>query len=526
MRVKAGLDFGTTTSTLSFLEKGKLTPFRYGGDTGRGTPYVPTAVAYYEDDLQIGQFALDYSEDATLHRFFKMALPRDPLPTDTHTAQELTADFIGELIKGISPARDSLSNQSTNALSFQEFVRHEIEFLVVSVPHIWEREAVRGRQRLETVVREVLSLDSIKLISEPVAAAAYFSYSYKQAKNEDYRGNLLVCDMGGGTFDVTLCRLKPNHVEVVQNDGSGVDGQGTAGMFFDHSLISLCFGNDIDERELVALVLELDKQKNTPSRETNLKNSLKWKNTNRNIYSLKHAGTSQDINLGLIEQAFAPIRQAIFAVLKRLQTAAEKSKEQIDKIILVGGFSRFPLVQQSICEFFGEDLFGQRERVDLASFAADNFATDNIAYAISFGACLVANGVVTVSEKYQHTIGIMVTDAYGHDIALPLIVAGNDRDQLLSTQFGSINEREMFTLSRPTLDVEVFIRKSGDVEKESIVRTVKIEVPHFSPTNAWTLGARVDYSKEPFLTIKDREFNETREISMARRFPELLESLE
>jgi molecular chaperone DnaK len=523
MLVKAGLDFGTTTSTLSFIEEGKLTPFRYGGDTGRGTPYVPTAIAYFEDDLQIGQFALDYSEDATLHRFFKMALPRDPLPTDKHTAQELTADFIGELIKGISPARGSLSQQSPNALSFQEFVRHEIESLVVSVPHIWEREAVRGRQRLETVVREVLSLSSIKLISEPVAAAAYFSYSYKQANEEDYRGNLLVCDMGGGTFDVTLCRLKPNHVEVVQNDGSGVDGQGAAGMFFDRSLITLCFGNDIDERELVELLLELDKQKNTPLREKNLERSLKGKNTILPIYSLKHAGTSQNIKLDLIEQAFAPIREEIFAVLKRLQTAVGESKERIDKIILVGGFSRFPLVQQAICEFFGEDLFGQRQRVDLESFGADN-----IAYAISFGACLVANSVVTVSEKYQHTIGIMVTDAYGHDIAVPLVIAGNDRDQLLSPQFGSINERELltFTLSRPTLDVEVFIRKSGDLERESIVQTVKIEVAHFSPTNAWTLGARVDYSKEPFLTIKDREFNETREISLARLFPELLENLE
>jgi molecular chaperone DnaK len=523
MYVKAGLDFGTTTSTLSFMDEGKLTPFRYGGDTGRGTPYVPTAVAYYEDDLQIGQFALDYSEDATIHRFFKMALPRDPLPTDTRTAQELTADFIGELIKGTSPARSSLRDQPTNALSFQEFVRHEIESLVVSVPHIWEREAVRGRQRLETVVREVLSLNSIKLISEPVAAAAYFSYSYQQAYKKDYRGNLLVCDMGGGTFDVTLCRLKPNHVEVLQNDGSGVDGQGAAGMFFDRSLISLYFGSDINERELVALLLELDNQKNTPIRENNLKRSLERKNTILPIYTLKHESTRQNIKLDFIEQAFAPIRQEIFAVLKRLQTAADESKERIDKIILVGGFSRFPLVQQSICEFFGEDLFGKRERVDLESFGADN-----IAYAISFGACLVANGVVTVSEKYQHTIGIMVTDAYGHDIAVPLVVAGNDRDQLLTPQFGSINEREMltFTLSRPTLDVEVFIRKSGDVEKESVVRSVQIEVPHFSRTNAWTLGARVDYSKEPFLTIKDREFNETKEISMSGFFPELVVNLE
>ena len=523
MLVKAGLDFGTTTSTLSFMEEGRLTPFRYGGDMGRSTPYVPTAVAYFEDDLQIGQFALDYCEDATLYRFFKMALPRDPLPTDTRTAQELTADFIGELIKGISPARTSLADQPINDLSFQEFVRHEIDSLVVSVPHIWEREAVRGRQRLETVVREVLNLDSIKLISEPVAAAAYFSYSYKQANEKDYRGNLLVCDMGGGTFDVTLCRLKPNHVEVIQNDGSGIDGHGAAGIFFDRSLISLCFGDDIDEREFVALLLELDKQKNTPLREKNLERSLKGKNNNLTIYSMKYAGTSQSVRLDLIEQAFSPIREEIFAVLKRLQTAADESKERIDKIILVGGFSRFPLVQQSICEFFGEELFGQRERVDLESFAADN-----IAYAISFGACLVANGVVTVSEKYPHTIGVMVTDAYGHDFALPLVIAGRDRDQLLTPQFGSVNEREMLTfkLSRPSLELEVFIRKSGNLETDTVVRPVKIEAPHFSHTNAWTLGARVDYSKEPFLTIKDQEFNETREISMAGLFPELLENLE
>jgi molecular chaperone DnaK len=523
MRVKAGLDFGTTTSTLSFMEDGRLTAFRYGGDAGRGTQYVPTAVAYFTNDIQIGQFALDFAEDATLHRFFKLALPRDPSPADKHTAEELTADFIGELIKGISPGRGNLSDQPINDLSFQEFVHHEIESLVVSVPHIWEREAVRGRQRLEKVVRQVLELDSIKLISEPVAAAAYFSYSYKQANNKDYRGNLLVCDMGGGTFDVTLCRLKPNHVEVIQNDGSGGDGHGAAGMFFDRTLINLFFGDNIDERELVELLVKLDGQKQTPRRETILKVSLKSKNASLPIYTLDHAGAKHHIRLDLIEQAFVPIRQEIFSVLQRLQTAAGELKEQIDRIVLVGGFSMFPLVQQAICEFFGEDLFGERRRVDLESFGLAN-----IAFAISYGACLVANGVVTVSEKYPHTIGVMVTDAYGHDLALPLVIAGHDRDQLLSPQFGSLNEREMLTfkLSRPSMEVEVFIRTAGNLESDTIVRPVKIEVPHFSHTNAWTLGARVDYSKEPFLTIKDQEFNETREISMARLFPELLENLE
>lgn len=519
MRVKAGLDFGTTTSTLSFMEDGRLTAFRYGGEAGRGTQYVPTAVAYFPDDIDIGHFALACSEEATLHRFFKMALPRESLPSDKPTAQELTADFIGELIKGTSPARANVSDQPTNPFAFQ----HEIESLVVSVPHIWEREAVRGRERLESVVREVLDLDSIKLISEPVAAAAFFSYSYKQANNKDYRGNLLVCDMGGGTFDVTLCRLKPNHVEVIQNDGSGVDGQGAAGLLFDRTLISLCLGNDIGERELGALLRQLDEQKQLPHREKNLKRSLTSKSNLLPIYTLTYAGTERNIRLDLIEQAFVPIREEIFSVLTRLQTAAGEAKEQIDKIILVGGFSRFPLVQQAICEFFGEDMSGERKRVDLESFGADN-----IAFAISYGACLVANDIVSVSEKYPHTIGVIVTDAYGHDIALPLVVAGRYRDQLASTQFGSINEREMltFTLSRPSLEVEVFVRKSDGLKDDTIVRPVKIEVPHFSRTNAWTLGARVDYSKEPFLTVKDQEFNETKEISIATLFPELLESLE
>lgn len=524
MRVKAGLDFGTTTSTLSFMEDGTLRPFRYGGDTGRGTPYVPTAIAYFEDDLQIGQFALDYSEDATLHRFFKMALPRDPLPNEARTAQQLTADFIGELIKGTSPARAALPEQPTNALSFHEFAHHEIESLVVSVPHIWEREAVRGRQRLETVVREVLNLTSIKLISEPVAAAAYFSYSYKQANHTDYRGNLLVCDMGGGTFDVTLCRLKPNHVEVLQNDGSGVDGQGSAGVHFDRSLISLCFGNDIEEREVVGLLLDLDKQKNNPNSEKNLLKSLKGNSNRLPIYTLKHAGQSKILRLDLIERAFEPIRREVSAVLKRLQTAANEAKEQIGKVILVGGFSRFPLVQQAICEFFGEDLFGQQlKQVDLESFGPDN-----IAFAISFGACLVANDRVTVSEKYQHTIGIMVTDSSGLDIPLPLVIAGNDLDKLLSPQFGSVDEKQslIFGLLRPRLDVEVFIRESGGSEGERLVRSLQIEVPNFSSTNAWMLGARIDYSKEPFLTIKDQEAGETREFSLRSLFPELAESLE
>jgi len=518
MSVKAGLDFGTTTSIFSYMEGDELKTFKYGGETGGGEIYVPTAVAYDDNEINIGQYAVSgMSEEARLFRYFKMQLPletRDinPLP------EALTADFIGELIRGRSPSRELLpALEKINEFAFEPFSDRRVESLVVSVPEVWKDATAHGRQKLQQVIREVLQLPLVQLISEPVAAAAYFSHIYKKKKSESFQGNLLVCDMGGGSFDVTLCRMRDKRVQVLFNDGNGKNGLGIAGMHFDRRIIENCFGGALDVKTLDAQLFDLDRQKKSPGSQKRLAEQMKGKNLLAPIYTLRCKEEPAYVKINEIRAAFETVKTEISDVLTRITGAARQKNEPVDKVILVGGFSRFPLVQQAIGEFFGEDISAGGKLIDLKIFKPDE-----IAFAISFGASLIANEVIDVTEKYEYTVGIVVTTAGGEDIELELIKAGGNLEKLSETKFclRENGQERAFGVKSRTIEPEIFIRLA---DEQKITRRLSLpNIPNFHEKNRWHIGARVDFSKIPFLVIRDEQKNEEKEYPLSDLIPEII----
>src|SRR5262249_44062095 len=91
-----------------------------------------------------------------------------------------------------------------------------ITSLVVAAPEAWHRSPGHaGPQTLRQIFLDDLSLPLATISSEPVCAAAYFAYRYQQSEGDSFIGNLLVCDVGGETFKVTLCRLCGPYIEVL-----------------------------------------------------------------------------------------------------------------------------------------------------------------------------------------------------------------------------------------------------------------------------------------------------------------------
>lgn len=522
MGIRAGLDFGTTTSIFSYMndvEDDKPKSFRYGGETGHGEIYVPTTVAYDDERVYIGQYAASGEfDEARLFRYFKMQLPLETADVKP-TPEELTADFIGELIKGHSPARErrAATMEKINEFAFEPLSGLEVESLVVSVPQVWNDPAARGRQKLQQIVRDVLQLPLDQLISEPVAAAAYFSYRYQKKNGEPFTGNLLVCDMGGGSFDVSLCRMREKRVQVLFNDGNGKHGLGIAGTHFDKQLIKNCFGKSLDERTLDKLMFDLYRQKKGIGVPEKLLAQLHGKKLTSPVYTLFCNGKTVSVKIDEIRAAFEPVKNEIIAVLERITEAARQKNETIDKIILVGGFSRFALVQQTIGEFFDEDIFSGGKLIDLKFFNSDE-----IAFAISYGACLIANHVIDVTEKYEYSVGIVVMTAAGEDIELELIKAGNNLEKLSETKFCLRKNglKRTFAANRHTIEPDIFIRLD---DKQKFVRRLSLqEIPNFHEKNNWHIGAKVDFSQIPFLVIRDVEKNEEKEYPLSELIPDII----
>jgi molecular chaperone DnaK len=96
-----------------------------------------------------------------------------------------------------------------------------IQKIVITVPEIWVREGRHAaRESLKKIGTDLLQLP-VKLLSEPVAAAAYFVHQFKTQEGRYFNGHLLVCDYGGGTLDLSRSSIHNDDIKVLEGTGKG-----------------------------------------------------------------------------------------------------------------------------------------------------------------------------------------------------------------------------------------------------------------------------------------------------------------
>lgn len=505
LQYKIGLDFGTTNSIISFLDNSVLEAFKYGAP-GQQEEYIPSFIAYDDDIIEIASAArttASHHPDVESYGNFKMQLPFPELEFSdrlqpNRTAISITSDYLRELL--LSPE---------NPYSFSR-EKGEITGLVVSVPEIWQRDIYNlGRERLQKLIQE-LGLPLIQLVSEPVAAAAYYAWETQRRSQQDHTepfiGNLLVCDMGGGTFDVSLCRIYgDNKVEVLYFDGEGDKGLDSAGVAFDRLCVQTAYtkkhGKQLDENdpEFRRLLREFETVKiGSHVRITKkLINYLKAPEAlaDQDLYIFAGGYT---VTCGEVSQAFDPIAQGIQKVMQRVQDWLQQHDKEFNRLFLVGGFSQFHLVQKAITDTLG--ISDNDSRFDRS------FNITNSAYAISYGACLIANGLVDPIEKYVHTLGIAVdainAQAEREQRFISIIKGGADLDDLAQPKFADIPPLVTFHSDAPlTITLWVDPQSKGRVFKQVLPEIVKL--PSYSPIDQWRVGMRVDRSQVTYLVIKD-----------------------
>lgn len=509
MKYKLGLDFGTTTSIISFLKDGEPRTFYYGGETEDGTPYVPTVILYEDNDLQIGQYAVGFENtegQSSVERYFKLRLSRNATDAEGRcaegrSAKSLTADFIGEFINGTCPGREKFGGHR-NPLALTEFLHADVESLIIAIPHSWENELQSlARDRLREAVIEDLNLPLSGFVSEPEAAAAYFSYRYKNSHEDSFNGNLLVCDMGGGTFDVTLCRIGLDSIMPLVKDGSAnADGFGIAGNHFDRTLITNRFG-ELEPPDFSEVMMILDREKKN---RTNARKLLKILNGESPqtfpIYRLRN----EVIRIKDLEQAFSEVKASIRETLQNIIAKAEDKKESIDKIVLVGGFGKFPLVRRTIHDFINAAGYDADKLLD-----SEILTTDEMAYAISYGACLIANDLIETTEKYRNTISVCAADAFGEEQKIEIIKSGTSLGKLDNCILSVDGEGRKipFRIERKNFQVEFDIILNDD---KSIFKMENLSFPdEIDPTDrVFFIGGRVNIYSEPFLVLQDKKSGE------------------
>ncbi|WP_373829598.1 Fe-S protein assembly chaperone HscA [Neisseria dentiae] len=340
-RLAVGIDLGTTNSLVATVKSGSAACI--ADEQGRVT--LPSVVRYCEeartetgydalkaqkiDPLNtissakrlIGRTLADLKQDSH-YLPYRFGSNERIIEMQTRQGAKTPIDVSAEILR-------SLKTRAENALG------GELTGAVITVPAYFDdaqRQATKDAARLA-------GLNVLRLLNEPTAAA--IAYGLDNASE----GTFVVYDLGGGTFDVSVLQLSKGLFEVKATGGNSALG----GDDFDHRLFchlleqnKLSQLNEQDSQLLLSLA-RAAKEALTADNSTTIQTTL---SDGRKVDSTITRQEFQNLTQHLVAKTIEPVKQAL--------KDAGVTKAAIKGVIMVGGATRMPHVQQAVATYFGQ----------------------------------------------------------------------------------------------------------------------------------------------------------------------------
>lgn len=348
-----GIDLGTTNSVVAVMEGGEPTVIT-NSEGGRTTPSV---VAFTKDGSRlVGQVAKRqavtnpentvYSIKRFMGRRFEEVteeIKQVPYKVQSATNGDVRI-FAGG--KDWSPPEISAMVLQKMKQSAEDYLGQKVEKAVITVPAYFndsQRQATKDAGK-------IAGLEVMRIVNEPTAAA--LAYGLDKKKDE----TIAVFDFGGGTFDISILEVGEGVVEVKSTNGDTHLG-----------------GDDIDERLIEWIVEEFKRDQ-----------GIDLSNDKMALQRLKEAGEKAKIELSstmeteinlpfitadqsgpkhlVMKLTRAKFEQLVDGILQRLRSPVEQAlkdagvdSKKIDEVVLVGGSTRIPKVQEIVKNIFGKE---------------------------------------------------------------------------------------------------------------------------------------------------------------------------
>ncbi len=349
-----GIDLGTTNSVVSFMEGGtaKVIPNQEGANT------TPSIVAFTKDNERLvgtvaKRQAVTNPENTifSAKRFIgkkfseiaKGEMSLIPYKVLANTNGDAAVSVNG---KALAPEEIAAAVLQKLKKAAEDYLGETVTEAVITVPAYFND----AQRQATKIAGQIAGLEVKRIINEPTAAA--LAYGMDKKNNE----TIAVFDFGGGTFDVSILEVGDGVVEVKSTNGDTMLG-----------------GDNIDECLIMSLVEEFKKE-----------NGIDLRNDKMALQRLKEAAekakielsaaADTEINLPYItadasgpkhlvqKMTRAKFEHLCESIFKRLFEPCKKAMQdagidvsKIDEVILVGGSTRIPKVQQLVKEFFGKE---------------------------------------------------------------------------------------------------------------------------------------------------------------------------
>ncbi|CAN6673216.1 endoplasmic reticulum chaperone BiP [Trichomonascus vanleenenianus] len=347
-----GIDLGTTYSCVGVMKGGKVEILA----NDQGNRITPSYVAFNEDERLVGDAAKNQASSNTKNTVFDIKrliglkykdksvqndlkhLPFTVINRDAKPAVKV--NYSGEE-KVFSPEEISAMVLGKMKEIAEDYLGKKVTHAVVTVPAYFNDAQRQATKDAGTIA----GLNVLRIVNEPTAAAIAYGLDRTDGERQ-----IIVYDLGGGTFDVSLLSIEGGVFEVLATAGDTHLG----GEDFDYRIVkhfTKLFNkkHDVDisknAKAISKLKREVEKAKRTLSSQMSTRIEIDSFYNGIDFSETLTRAKFEELNMDLFKRTLKPVEQ----VLKD----ADVKKSEIDDIVLVGGSTRIPKVQSLLEDYFG-----------------------------------------------------------------------------------------------------------------------------------------------------------------------------
>jgi Fe-S protein assembly chaperone HscA len=339
-----GIDLGTTNSLAAVVIDGRAQTL-----DGPYGAIVPSVIFLRDDKLEIGVPARNAMVDNPKHTIYSVKRLMGKAAADLRTESKRLPFEIAADPRGLASVRidDRIYSPVELSAAILKAVKEQaeknlgekVDRAVITVPAYFDdaqRQATRDAGK-------IAGLEVLRIINEPTAA----SLAYGMDKLD--RGNIVVYDLGGGTFDISILRLENGIFEVLSTAGDTNLG----GDDFDQEIVKLL------QKKAAKKDIEIDykspRVRAYLKREAEeAKKALSTDDSTTVLLPTKYGDMSVSVTRKEFETAIRPLIDRTLEFCNRALDDANLQVNDIDEVIMVGGSTRVPMVYREVENLFGE----------------------------------------------------------------------------------------------------------------------------------------------------------------------------
>ena len=426
-----GIDLGTTTSEIAYIKNGKAEIIKNGYSS-----ITPSVVGLDKNlEVLVGQPAKN-----------QLVSARERTVAEVKRKMG-TGDLVLMAGKKFTPVEDSAIILKELKRIGEEFLQEEITGAVITVPANFndaQRQATKEAGEKAGFIVE-------RIINEPTAAALAFGID-----NMETEGKILIYDLGGGTFDVTILEMIEGSLDVMASRGVNQLG----GKDFDEAIVNEIVRDFMEKYELdlsgdlkamARIKEEAEKSKITLSSANTATVNLPFiafKDGEAISYEMEFTRTRyEELICDYVKKSMDTVQEAL--------EASKITANEIDIVLAVGGSSRTPLVIKSLKKTFGDKLRGGINPDEAVALGA-------AVQAGLIGNELSGDGNIAIFDVCNHTLGTTVLNKRGDGLEYSRLI-------LRDTHLPFAKTREYVTASdfQKELLVRVYQGESDDLSQNT-----------------------------------------------------------